>query len=1096
MDALPPESPTSLVQRVDHVAQDAHRRILDMKRWLAMQQDDLPVIGDVPTESERRGMAFALNLYWSQAVTLAPDRTLSRIDAFQSKLTSTMLDVATLQHADGTLDDDAFAVARDLFRPSGPDASRPEAYEVTLGGTPYAGALMVTDTRHPDKAVLFMSDYGWRAFSDINEAHAWIARHLRQTLRWRIDLPGLSRKDIDVGAAVTSRRIQGDAFKAMTDRLIAVQKEKMKLAWFQASLDDASTDTSERLADDLRSAFDLADFFDADAILAQGDLGLIVNAASERLARLPSRPGGLPLADLWREADAAYFATRKAVNQALIDNDLDHDVPELYDYAAIRLKENLRILGVTTDPREIVVTWDRSNGIATAVDLLTTWGTTPTARMSLIELACVNVPELHLGQLSATDSEGHPIPQLSNAVLWALVRTTDLGDTYPSAVESGLRSGADGKRRKEASLLTRAARMRFEAIEAHVGHVLDEETVHRDITLSERGFRWVTRVLDTPTAAGRSPVYGKDVEARQVIYGSSPLQGIVEIGLKELGWADPVEHMGNVVYYTPGAPDGLMFREYRNREEADRLFFRNPAFIDYLLDRLPADIAEVPENQRRRRFKAPYGTMWVFNTQPPEGVTAMGSHFTSRPVSGNILETLYDATIDQLIRDVRVHTRSTARADDESVVGLFTDQAFGVPMAPRLAVSAVTGVFQAPAAAWRSYDHVKDGQYDAAFIHATDAYNLGLGATGIAGAFAKGTQAAIHTAAFRSRFRLWHRPATPVAPGGPKGLFRITDRPIVPGNEPISFDHVMAAVDGKVYRITRTPTHSSFEVTTSIKPKKADMRAIRQWQRDMRAARRKAQQGRLNDESRSTDVTPYPHATNVADRFDRFVDAMKEQFPDAIERRMVIDAATGSGGTGGGSLTATQREGLRLAKGRVATMASSDVGASTVDATIPTGYQKVSLAQLPAKLWYYERKALQSDSLVTVSSSGQDLMSLNKARLVGYLQEGGRYGIRLTSADPILPTDDLVAGSQVTPFSRHHTRAVELDIQSIMLGRRPPNVVYDLYEETGSVRRKHYLLVPRQGRDIEMHVREFTVRDNLPPYRGSSTASLSGLDAP
>lgn len=1114
MDTLPPVSPPAIVQHVDQAALDAHKRIIAMKTWLTTQHDAMPALSDTPSEADRRGLAFALNLYWSQPVTLDPARSVPRIDAFQAKLASAMMDVAMLRHADGILDDDAYNIVVSFFRQDAAVDSQLSIREITVGDAVYAGAILVADARHPGKTMLFMSDHGWQAFGSDDEARIWIGEHLRQVLRERSDLPGLARQAIEPDAAIESRRIEGHAIKAMSERMVAVQRDKIKLAWFQASLESASDESTKRLADDLNNALALTDFFNVDAILAQGEQLMIEDAAKERLARLPAmRPGRLPLADMWRQADADYFATRKAVDHALRDQGLDHDFPELYDYATIRLQQTLQSLGLTVDPREIIVTWDRSNAIATAVDVLTKWSTTPTARMSLAELACTNVPELHLGRLSATDGKGQPVPQLDNAVLWALVRTIDIGSTYPVAVESSLRSGEEGLQRKQAAMLTQVARMRFEAIEAHVASVLGEYASDQDIALSERGLLWVNSVLDSPTPAGRRRVYDKQVQASRVVYDGSPLQGVVEFSLKDIGWAEPADHMGAVVYYTPQAPDGLEFREYRSREEADRRFFRNSVFMDYLLDRLPADIAEVPEKQKRRRFKAPYGTMWVLNTVPPQGVTPMGGSFSGRPVDGNIIEALYDATIDQVLRDVRVHARATALADDDAAISAIADHVYGIPLAPRIVAATASAPFQAGAAFWRAYDQVKLGHYDKGFVEATDAYVTGMGAMGIAGALRNTATSKANLAKFRTMFRRWERssppsPASTPSSGSasPGGLFRVTDRPIVPGNEPRTFDHILLAIDGKVYHVPRQPSTSHFQVTTSRNVRGTEHRAIRQWQRDMRTARRRAERRRLNErdhaDTSSADEFAWREAHNVPDRYDRFVEVMKEEFPDRVERRLVIDTALTSQATGLRSLTAAQREGLATARNRLASSASFPSGSSasgtvTPELAVPVGYQRVSLSELPQKLWFYERKALRSDSLVNVSSSGQDLMQLHKARLIGDLQDGGRYGVRLTSADPMLPTEDLAAGAQVTPFTRGHTRAVELDVRSILLGRRPHEVLYDLYERPGSsVRRKHYLLLPRRGRDIELQTREFIVRDNLPPYRGSSGASLSSLDTP
>ena len=125
-----------------------------------------------------------------------------------------------------------------------------------------------------------------------------------------------------------------------------------------------------------------------------------------------------------------------------------------------------------------------------------------------------------------------------------------------------------------------------------------------------------------------------------------------------------------MVLYTPEAPDGLAFREFRDPDAMREGFLLDRRFEPYLLRRLPARFSTL-DDHGLPRFEVSYTlrtVQWTFGGSACGFCTVLEEPFTYREVSGNIADATYDAAIALTENDTAHFTRSTAQADEDDVV--------------------------------------------------------------------------------------------------------------------------------------------------------------------------------------------------------------------------------------------------------------------------------------------------------------------------------------------------------------------------------------------------------------------------------------------
>lgn len=131
---------------------------------------------------------------------------------------------------------------------------------------------------------------------------------------------------------------------------------------------------------------------------------------------------------------------------------------------------------------------------------------------------------------------------LSFAQIIEVIERANIGARLPTELQ-------EAARQTQAQWMALKARqMRAQLWAAHIGGDLRHD---RDNT----GLKLVLAALDRPAAAGRGKVGGHEVVVRQLRWGDSVLKEILAFGVRS------VASRPSLTLYTPGAPDGKVFRD-------------------------------------------------------------------------------------------------------------------------------------------------------------------------------------------------------------------------------------------------------------------------------------------------------------------------------------------------------------------------------------------------------------------------------------------------------------------------------------------------------------------------------------------------------
>lgn len=234
-----------------------------------------------------------------------------------------------------------------------------------------------------------------------------------------------------------------------------------------------------------------------------------------------------------------------------------------------------------------------------------------------------------------THRHGLSIPAvLSPAYVKATVRDLNAGGRYGEFLYTQLIDSKAGRWRLHAHARVNRARLRAEAVKArYAGHFIQ--------TPDERGYSWVTAVLDYPDNALRPPLAGRSVKVRQLLIKGHTVQGVLLI--------NAVEHdLPSFVLYTPDAPDRRAWREFANTRELLRSLRRNPALRDYIAKCLP----QHPPAETERLLR--HGRL--------------GPALTMPLVNGELFFVYYMAEVRALLATADASSRSTAEVNVQSVI--------------------------------------------------------------------------------------------------------------------------------------------------------------------------------------------------------------------------------------------------------------------------------------------------------------------------------------------------------------------------------------------------------------------------------------------
>jgi len=1082
MDTLPPPPP-ALVQDQAQPAIDAYERLLEVQRWFDVQQRAIPAIPDNPDIDHRAPYLDALTGFWRERITLPDGDTSVRFTVLANQLAAAVAGIAQLQALDGSLDSAGASIAVSAGRTVGTPPPGVEYREITFGDAAYAGAFVAMDSRDPGVVMLFSQDRGWDRFASLDDAVGQVHRLARQALTTREDLPGLGRHDLagpgGLGVA-GSRVIEGDPLIHIANRLVSLQREKLDHAWLAFSLERALPDRSQRLADRLRDALQLTDFLDTESILAVREGKLYRALATARLATLPTgsiaehTANAEGVRDAWQAAHDQYIGTLRATaaRRAAAGS---RPLMGLHDFTVDKLRTQLRQAGIDESPADIVVTRDRSLDPASRISSLPSLIEGPASeRMDLIELAYMNVPAAGLDSYSASTRDGKPLPALGDARIRQIVRAVDIHTSYLPYVASTWLEGAQGTIHRDTAMTLQAARMRLEAVEARLVGMATVSSA-RAAGLSQRGWTWVREVLDTPDGATNRAapgIAGATLAVRQVWYGDAPIRDVVEVSLSDLPWAyASVPGIGARVYYTPDAPDGIVFREFNDWTDAQREFFKNPRFAEYLIDRLPSAFSEVPENGHARRFKAWHELRFVFGSTEPDGYTPTEHGFVPRDVVGNLFAAMHDARASLIRRDVGDATRSAADANARQLHDLFGLRP--ERLAGRIAVGILNAPFEIALPAWRAYDHLREGRYGDAFADLTESY------VAAASTASSGTLIGRAAASFRTRAGITTRPVA-IRPQAFEQRYRAegiarTGHPDLQGMYSIDGKRYVA-IDGQLYHAHYDAHNRTVRLSTG-QPLDAHATgpAIHFHEARWKHNRHIGLRGGMDEvPGPSREVT----FSRNYDLYNEYTVQLERAFPDAFERHVVTSQMHRELNRLPPLRAITPEQRIRYDRAWAIAEQTLRPAYGEGPATLPGTLRAVDPATLPETLWFYGEKPFYSSSLLRTRHSPSTMGSGDWAALIGDWQGQGVVGVRVTTVPPWSQASVLEEATVLRPFRRSRAFAVELHLRDILATQIANGTPVTVLEPTGGAGNT-YILRPAPGHIVEMRAGQFFVFDRL-----------------
>jgi hypothetical protein len=706
MDMLPPQAPPAQVAHANQPAITAIERMSGIQGWLAAQREALP--GAMRKLDGRTVMLAELDAFWDAAIQDVPgEAPVPRRQAFAARLAEAVREDALLRGNDGTLSGSAVAMVRSLVRnTAGALPGHLHAHELLMGAVPYAGALVLRDDREPGTVLLFTTTSGCKAFGSLHLLLRDVEWQMRAQLATRSELPGMGAEDVDEAIGkhfLSTREVHGQIFDTLARRVVARLRERVTDAWELA-------DTEAELYDRLQDALDLHALLDVHAIVRHRDLDLAAKVEAERLARLPA------------DVSAEWLQAAKAYRELWLEaSDDPLAAPSLALFANEELAAALEEKGMDEAPSDIRVRLTRRVPDRPIASLISGF---PHEDMSLLELAYRNVAASRTDALEVIHPDGTPRNDISADTLAAIVRGLDLPNRYSDHIDTHFGHTAEGRERRARTLALHRAALRFEAAEARAA---DSDADAGKVTFRHpASHRWLKAVLDHPetATARRARVDGQEISVRQFTYKGAPLTEVFAISMKD-GEASP-----RILLYTPGAPDGLTFREFEDRAELQRRFFLDRRFESYLLDRLPVEFGEVgPKGDRRFRIvrlNADRPVSWVLGTDDCEGCTLPGDRFIPAEVPASFFGLAYDQAIDLARHNARQLARSTPATEWQTVSDAFHWAAIPALIVKELVMGAVESVPRTAQASWRFYDKVKGGENTEAFLAFVEGYTSAL----------------------------------------------------------------------------------------------------------------------------------------------------------------------------------------------------------------------------------------------------------------------------------------------------------------------------------------------------------------------------------
>lgn len=701
MDMLPPQAPPAISTSEQAETLATIRSIVANRQWQREDASGLPPPEEAVSPDGREAFLVAVDAFWNGSTQAHGARKAAWADA----VSRAMSDLALLGERDGTLAPEVAALARRVLA----DATHTDAEvrELRVGDRPYAGALAVLPRNTAVPRLLFTLDQGWEAFDDADALTVAMEARLRRLHAAGEDLPGAPAAQlfaVESGPLVALGEVTAQPMQGWLANTMARQTERLREAWAIHAAAAQDTHRDMALVDAIDAALQPAAIIDLDGLMEAREWRL---AQAVRAARLSDVPAAVR--SDWTTAWDDYAASLAGIDSELMGEPLTAAA-----FGEQTLRDALKALNVAIAPGDITITVDRTTDPLAWVESLQSLFEGPApVRVGLVDLAWQNMSPFAPMRFSGTDASGNPVAALSDESIRRLITGSDLAGSYARYLSDHLRDAADAPARRDQARTLQLAWMRLQANEARLGY-FDGPTRRPGLRTdhAQRGYEWIRAVLDSPTASGRRKVEGHDIVVRQLTYRGVALNGILEIGTRS------TDSVPTIILYTPGAPDGIAFREFDDRAQAAREVLYHPAFREYLLDRLPIAFANMTGSGGYREF-AVDGRDWVFGSPGATGYTRTGEPFEQRDITGDFFDADYEAGIALALENAPGRSASAA---NWAWLRDTHDRLAWSHIGARAVAGAVSGVFQAPGAAWRFYDSVKAGDSTQAFVDFTELY--------------------------------------------------------------------------------------------------------------------------------------------------------------------------------------------------------------------------------------------------------------------------------------------------------------------------------------------------------------------------------------
>ncbi|AUM67905.1 dermonecrotic toxin domain-containing protein [Pseudomonas fluorescens] len=522
-------------------------------------------------------LARALDNFWDNPPDPSQDRSVSvwLADEFGRQLKAQ----ADLHQLDGTLSlplhkavtEQALSALDATDRARLAERDRPGVYSLSITpegwafSVPVSGAVALTqrdNVDYPGSALLYSPGKPLEVYADLAA--------LKSSLE----------KDDDVQYEVTTAPIAGDFLAHLVTDLRAAQKTAVSDALLNGPGDDEKINTwIDRIdaAANVKNRLDLA------------------GAMDERALRLYQKK-----LDDWLHANphvigsdrVAWWNALQDLQTALADTPPPPDPVTLASPDALRDRTRTLLAGFIkdkyppVDPDQIFLCIRKQT-----VDPHAPTGESPfgsgvsLGNVKAIFDDCRSLTQWAMSNLTPDErNAAHHTEEgpLSFAQIVEIIERANVGSRIPPALQLAARE------RQTQWMALKAKQMRAQAWAAHISGDLTHD---KDNT----GLNLVLAALDSPTPEVRRKVNGHEVVVRQIQWGDSVLKELLAFGVRKLA------SRPSLTLYTPGAPDGKMFRDIHAGSDRD-LEAALVATLTATLDMTRWLIAQLPLMEQADQF--------------------------------------------------------------------------------------------------------------------------------------------------------------------------------------------------------------------------------------------------------------------------------------------------------------------------------------------------------------------------------------------------------------------------------------------------------------------------------------------------------------